>query len=95
MRFRNESGDWSDWEPFAPTKDWTLSSGRSEKTVSVQCQDLAGNLSQEVSAGILWTGFSDTPPDYWAYAEIMACVDAGIVRGGLRWHLRSRTHRDA
>ncbi len=81
MRFRNEGGDWSDWEPLAASKDWTLSSGSAQKTVSVQCRDFAGNLSDEVSAGILWTAFSDTPPDYWAYAQIMACVDAGIVRG--------------
>ena len=81
MRFCNENGAWSDWEPFATTKQWTLSSGRATKTVSVQGQDAAGLLSTTVSASIIWGGFDDIPTNFWDYAQVMACVDANIVRG--------------
>ena len=33
MRFRNEDGAWSDWEPFAADKAWTLSAQNGVKTV--------------------------------------------------------------
>ncbi|NQU43117.1 hypothetical protein HQ520_07515 [bacterium] len=45
MRFRNESDAWSDWETVAATKAWNLTSGEGARTVSVEFEDLAGNVS--------------------------------------------------
>jgi Tol biopolymer transport system component len=81
MRFHNESGDWSEWEPFAATKAWVLSSADGVKTVGFQCQDAAGNVSAEAADTIMLAGFSDVASDFWAYAQIRACVDAGVVQG--------------
>ncbi len=46
MRFRNENTTtWSSWQAYATSKSWTLSSGAGTKTVYVQYQDRAGNVS--------------------------------------------------
>lgn len=39
MRFRNEDGDWSSWEPYNANRTWTLSCGAGTKTVSAQVTD--------------------------------------------------------
>ena len=39
MRFRNESGAWTAWEPFATTRPWTLSEYDGEKIVYFQARD--------------------------------------------------------
>jgi hypothetical protein len=45
MRFKNERADavWSDWKPYAETKNWYLSAGEGKKRVAVQYRDAAGN----------------------------------------------------
>ncbi|MDQ4126891.1 MAG: Ig-like domain-containing protein, partial [Actinomycetota bacterium] len=46
MRFRNENTTtWSSWQTYTTSKSWTLSSGAGTKTVYVQYQDRAGNVS--------------------------------------------------
>ena len=42
MRFANDWGAWSGWELYSTSKSWNLSAGDGEKTVMVQCKDLAG-----------------------------------------------------
>jgi PKD repeat protein len=42
MRFTNDWGAWSSWEPYSTSKSWNLSGGDGEKTVLVQYKDLAG-----------------------------------------------------
>jgi len=81
MRFRNETSAWSDWEPFATSKLWKLSYDRGTKTVGFQCRDTAGNTTPEVTDTIDTIIFTDVPEDYWAFEEIMACVDAEVVAG--------------
>ena len=81
MRFRNEDGSWSEWEAFATTALWDLSSGRGLKTVGFQGRDGLGNASEETTDSITWGGFTDVPTDFWDYALIMACVDAEVVQG--------------
>jgi len=81
MRFRNESGDWSAWETYATTKSWTLSSARGTKTVGFQCRDDLDNESTSTASSITLADFADVDGTNWAYAQIMACVDAGIVQG--------------
>lgn len=34
-----------------------------------------------VEEDYLWVGFPDAPPDFWAFHEILNCVDAGVVQG--------------
>ena len=45
MRFSNDNIAWSNWEPFAPEKTWSLTSGNGQKTVEVQFMDNAGLTS--------------------------------------------------
>ncbi len=59
MRLRNDSDAWGDWEAYATTKAWQLSSGDGAKSVSLQTQDVAGNVSAEVVAQI---ELDSTPP---------------------------------
>jgi PKD repeat protein len=51
-RFSNGGVTWSDWEPFGPSKTWTLSAGNGAKTVLAQFLDRAGNTSANASASI-------------------------------------------
>ncbi|MFZ2446551.1 MAG: glycoside hydrolase domain-containing protein, partial [Syntrophobacteraceae bacterium] len=45
---------WSDWEPFAQTKPWTLTPGEGVKTVGVQFQDPStGLISNVITASII------------------------------------------
>ncbi len=52
MRFSNNGTSWSGWEPYAPGKSWTLTSGDGPKTVYVQYRDIAENVSSTYSDGI-------------------------------------------
>jgi hypothetical protein len=45
MRFSNDGILWTDWEPYATTKSWTLTEGDGQKTVHVQYRDRARNVS--------------------------------------------------
>lgn len=53
MRFSNDNADWSEWEPYAATKAWTLSTGDGNKTAYVQYKDPAGNISEAYSSTIV------------------------------------------
>jgi Tol biopolymer transport system component len=59
MRFRNETGTWSAWEPFAAGESWILSSARGTKTVGFQARDACGNIAAEVTDTILRPSFDD------------------------------------
>ncbi|HDR7922228.1 hypothetical protein [Bacillus paranthracis] len=48
MRFKNDNGNWSVFEPFKQDKDWNLLDEEGIRTVSVQYKDLAGNISDDV-----------------------------------------------
>lgn len=45
MRFSNDGAEWSEWEPYATSKSWTLTGGNGARTVHVQYRDTAGNVS--------------------------------------------------
>ena len=63
MRFSNDGASWSDWEPFAATKPWALTSGDGTKTVHVQLRDNAGNVSTVAQDTIvLDSAIVDTEP---------------------------------
>lgn len=42
MRFSDNGTDWTSWETYSTSKNWTLSSGDGTKTVYVQFKDTAG-----------------------------------------------------
>jgi hypothetical protein len=83
MRFRNEGGTWSAWEPFTTSKLWTLSSSRGTKTVGFQAHDGCGNTANEVTDTIVRATFDDVvcANPQWAFVE--ALVRAGITAGCL------------
>jgi Tol biopolymer transport system component len=81
MRLRNETSAWSDWMPFSTSKVWKLSHDRGAKTVGFECRDAAGNVSAEATDTIDLICFTDVCTGFWAFEEIMACVDANIVQG--------------
>lgn len=45
MSFCNEDGNWTGWEPFSYTKNWTLTSVDGIKTVNVRYMDRIGRVS--------------------------------------------------
>lgn len=53
MRFSNNAATWSAFEPYAPTKAWTLAGGDGTKTVYAQFSDHAGNISGTASDTIV------------------------------------------
>jgi hypothetical protein len=52
MRFANEIGDWTGWEPYAASKAWVLTDGDDLKTVSVEFKDTAGVVSVPYSCTV-------------------------------------------
>jgi len=44
MRFRNESGTWSAWLPYAENTTWALSPGNGTKTVNCEIKNAAGSV---------------------------------------------------
>lgn len=60
MRFKNEDGSWSDYEPYASSvSGYQLSDGYGSKTIYVQLRDARGNESSVYSASIMRA----TPPN--------------------------------
>jgi parallel beta-helix repeat protein len=55
MRFSNDNVTWSDWEPYATSKTWTLLTGDGLKGVTVQYKDNAGLISSYGDSIILDT----------------------------------------
>jgi len=42
MRFRNEDGAWSNWQPYQANLAWTLSAGNGAKTVNAEIRNSSG-----------------------------------------------------
>jgi hypothetical protein len=60
MQFSNDTTMWSASEPFAGTKNWTLTTGDGAKTVSVKFMDNAGNWSNPIPSNTI--SLDTTPP---------------------------------
>lgn len=54
MRLRNNTAAWGAWEPFATSRMWTLAAREGERTVGVQFQDPAGNVSAAYSDSVVY-----------------------------------------
>lgn len=62
MRLQNEAATPSPWEPFSTSKQWTLSAGSGQKTVSVQFRDATSTISvgSKISDTIMYDPIIDT-----------------------------------
>ncbi len=67
MRFRNEEGAWSAWEPYAKDAFWTLSPGAGVKTVSVEISD-GSNVRMATDTILLIQGCSAMNDSHHLYA---------------------------
>jgi hypothetical protein len=82
------SQEWSTIDSF-PVPAEVLQEGENEFLFLVRnYQPVSGDpygnptgLIYEVSLSAEWSGFADVGPEHWAYDEVMACADAGIVSG--------------
>ena len=82
MQFRNlPDGTYTAWEPFAPSRAWTLPTGPGTKTVGFRCRDSLGNTAQEVTASIRLTSFADVACSSSQLPYIEALVREGISSG--------------
>jgi len=50
--FSNDGESYSDWEPFANSKEWNLSNDQGSRTVYLKVRDQAGNVADPVLATI-------------------------------------------
>jgi PKD repeat protein len=65
MRFANENGPFSDWQPYATSTSWLLSAGDGIKTVKAQFKDAVDNISTNATDTIQL----DTTPFSLAHFE--------------------------
>jgi len=49
MRFKNDGGNWTDWEDFQSSRSWNLTSNDGSRTVYYQAKDVAGNTATSVT----------------------------------------------
>jgi len=59
MQFSNDDITWSEWEPYASTKAWIMSTGDGGKAVYVKLRDVIGNVSESYMDAII---LDTTPP---------------------------------
>lgn len=59
MRFSNDGEIWSSWQPYSPSKSWTLTLGDGKKDVSFQVKNNLGLTSQTYNTSIV---LDTTPP---------------------------------
>jgi len=100
MRFRNEEGDWSEWEPYEPDREWTLSCGTGLKTVHVELRSggevrstsdtiwLEGEehrLAVEPTGEVVFLYGIDAGEMTPAPAWTFSVGDEGVGCGGLNW----------
>jgi hypothetical protein len=86
MQLSNDGVNWNASEPYATTKNWTLSAGEGTKTVYARFSDNAGNWSAlpGFSATIV---FDATPPSVSSFTKIAAGMNftLGIKADGSLW----------
>jgi hypothetical protein len=84
MRFSNDNSIWSDWEPYAAQKAWTLSSGDGAKTVYAEFRSHTGSVYGPIETAIVLDGtaptVADDAPAGWRRSAVtvhLAAADAG------------------
>ncbi len=61
VRFANEDGNWTGWQAWATTKQWTLSAGFGGKLVYAQVRDAAGNESLVLTSRTSYVAVAQPP----------------------------------
>jgi sugar lactone lactonase YvrE len=62
VRVANEDGVWGAWQPYATTVQQTLTAGYGPKSVTVQVEDAAGNLSNTITQNVVYQAPPGPPP---------------------------------
>ncbi len=52
MRFRDQGGVWTDWEPFATRTAWTLPSGEGAKTIEAEFRNARGTTTRSATISL-------------------------------------------
>jgi len=103
MRFKNAGGNWTDWEDFQSSRDWTLTTTDGSKTVYFQAKDVAGNIASSVSDGITLdrtkpsnvnitiTGKGDTPSLYSNDESVSLSISAEDATSEIEYMMISNT----
>lgn len=60
VRFSRDGQIWTEWEPYAPWKQWQLEDTPELQTIYAQVKDAAGNVSETMHASV--RAVLDTPP---------------------------------
>lgn len=76
MRFSQDGSTWTNWEPYAASKVWTLILGDGTKTVYVQYMDNAGLISPSYQDTIV---LDTTKPIANAGSDKMVNVNATVI----------------
>ncbi len=71
MRFRNENGSWSDWQPYQANVSWQLSGGNGEKTVYAEIRNASG-VVRSATDSILLNSPEPQPPTLAVSANSLA-----------------------
>jgi len=96
MRFKNAGGNWTEWQDFAASRSWTLSSNDGSKTVYYQAKDVANNTATEVSDGITLdttvpsvnmsiTGVGDTPSTHSNNVSVTLAITGTDATSGVEY----------
>ncbi len=88
MRFRNETGEWTEWEPYSPDKAWTLSCGNGQKTVTVELTD--GVEVRPASDTILMEGEEYRLAVDSAEVVFLHDMSTGLTAPAATWTVRVR-----
>lgn len=76
MRFSNDGTEWSNWETYSISKEWTISVADGTKTVYVQFKDNAGLVSESYQDTII---LDATAPTADAGQDQKVKVDASVT----------------
>jgi hypothetical protein len=79
VRFANEDGNWTAWQPFAATRPWTLSAGEGAKAVYAQVRDGAGRESGTLMARTSYATDAPPPPPPGGAADVTAPVLSSLT----------------
>lgn len=78
MRFSADGQTWSEWEPFSERIGWQLEDSGQVQTVYAQVRDVAGNISEVVTASVT-AELTLSPPTSTNY--ILSCSAFGMGGG--------------
>jgi hypothetical protein len=90
MCFSPDGAVFSDWEPFAPEKNWTVPPGKGEKTVYVKVRDRAENEARAASATIIYLPLEKSSP---VLLPVLVISGAGITTAvglAIWWYLKGK-----